>query len=112
MLRGAEKLVPAEYWCPYGTCNSTIKSSCIKKNGYICLNIIVYSVLYNMITELDQVHYGVIYRYTPKEPGYLIWLTLLYQSTPDMGKHIPHHSYHHQILASFKLKVSPEGLTD
>ena len=19
MLRGAEKLVPAEYWCPYGT---------------------------------------------------------------------------------------------
>ena len=21
MLRGAEKLVPAEYWCPYGTYN-------------------------------------------------------------------------------------------
>ena len=21
MLWGAEKLVPAEYWCPYGTCN-------------------------------------------------------------------------------------------
>ena len=20
MLRGAEKLVPVEYWCPYGTC--------------------------------------------------------------------------------------------
>ena len=28
MLWGAEKLVPAEYWCPYGTVKSVLAAPC------------------------------------------------------------------------------------
>ena len=44
MLRGAEKLVPAEYWCPYGTRPSSLKRI------LLVWYYIAYGLKYRMIT--------------------------------------------------------------
>ena len=36
MLRGAEKVVPAEYWCPYGTYLESLRYTVMKVWGNIC----------------------------------------------------------------------------
>ena len=38
MLRGAEKLVPAEYWCLYGTCAYMNMNIFLLKNCCTCIH--------------------------------------------------------------------------
>ena len=38
MLWGAEKLVPAEYWCPYGTNESLVQHVMILNARYIIMS--------------------------------------------------------------------------